>query len=113
MKKIEAIIKPFKLGDVKNALLHIGVHGLTVYDVNGFGKQRGHVELGQRMDLSADFVPKIKLDLWITDDQEEKVVAVLLDAANTGEVGDGKIFVSSVGNAFRIRTREQGEQALK
>jgi len=112
MKKIEAIIKPFKLDDVKNALGEIGVEGMTVSEVRGFGRQRGHTEMYRGAEYVVEFHPKIKIELMVTDDQAEKVTRALCDAAGTGTIGDGKIFVYPAVDAIRIRTGERGDAAL-
>jgi len=112
MKKIEAIIKPFKLDDVKNALGEIGVEGMTVSEVRGFGRQRGHTEMYRGAEYVVEFHPKVKIELVVTDDQAEKVTRAVCDAAGTNKIGDGKIFVFSVVDAIRIRTGERGDAAL-
>jgi nitrogen regulatory protein P-II 1 len=112
MKKIEAIIKPFKLDDIKQALGEIGVEGMTVSEVRGFGRQKGHSELYRGAEYVVEFHPKVKLELLVTDDQEEKVTRALCDSAGTGKLGDGKIFVFPVEDIIRIRTGERGEAAL-
>jgi nitrogen regulatory protein P-II 1 len=112
MKKIEAIIKPFKLEEVKDALREAGVEGLTVTEVKGFGRQKGHTEIYRGAEYTVDFLPKIKLDVVVTDELVEKVVAAILGAAKTGKIGDGKIFVSTIEEAIRIRTEERGEHAV-
>jgi nitrogen regulatory protein P-II 1 len=112
MKKIEAIIKPFKLDDVKDALAEIGVHGLTAVEVKGFGRQRGHTELYKGAEYMVDFLPKVKLELVVDDDQVAKVVETIERAARSGKIGDGKIFVLPVDEAVRIRTGERGIDAL-
>ena len=112
MKKIEAIIKPFKLDDAKEALSGIGIQGLTVSEVKGFGRQKGHTELYRGAEYVVDFLPKIKLEIVVPDDMEEKVTNVLLESCQTGRIGDGKIFVSNVEQAMRIRTGESGEAAV-
>jgi nitrogen regulatory protein PII len=112
MKKIEAIIKPFKLDDVKSALSEIGVQGMTVTEVKGFGRQKGHTEVYRGAEYVVDFLPKVKLEIVVGDPQADEVVVAITAAAATGKIGDGKIFVSSVGRAVRIRTGEQGEEAL-
>lgn len=112
MKKVEAIIKPFKLDDVKQALSEIGVQGLTVSEVKGFGRQKGHTEVYRGAEYVVDFLPKVKLEVVVTDDQVEPVVSAITGAAATGKIGDGKIFVLPLGQAIRIRTGEQDEQAL-
>jgi nitrogen regulatory protein P-II 1 len=112
MKKIEAIIKPFKLEEVKDALREAGVEGLTVTEVKGFGRQKGHTEIYRGAEYTVDFLPKIKLDVVVTDELVDKVVAAILGAAKTGKIGDGKIFVSTIEEAIRIRTEERGEHAV-
>ena len=112
MKKIEAIIKPFKLDDVKEALSAIGVDGLTVTEVKGFGRQKGHTELYRGAEYVVDFLPKIKLEIVVTADLVEKVIESIVSAANTGKIGDGKIFVLPLEEAVRIRTGERGEAAV-
>ncbi len=112
MKKIEAIIKPFKLDDAKEALSNIGVQGMTVSEVKGFGRQKGHTELYRGAEYVVDFLPKIKLEVVVPDDVEEKVTNALLEACRTGRIGDGKIFVSTVSEAVRIRTGDKGDTAL-
>jgi len=112
MKKIEAIIKPFKLNDVKEALNGIGILGMTVLEVKGFGRQKGHTEIYRGSEYTVDFLPKIKIETVLPDDQVEAAVEAILKAAKTGKIGDGKVFVSSVDNAWRIRTSEQGDGAV-
>lgn len=112
MKKIEAIIKPFKLDDVREALSEIGVTGMTVTEVKGFGRQKGHTELYRGAEYVVDFLPKVKLDIVVADDLAERCVEVIVAAANSGKIGDGKIFVTPVEQAIRIRTGESGEDAL-
>lgn len=112
MKKIEAYIKPFKLDDVKSALMEIGVQGLSVSEVRGFGRQKGHTELYRGSEYRVDFIPKSKLELVVRDEIAEQVIEVIIKVARTGQVGDGKIFVSSVEDAIRIRTGESGETVL-
>lgn len=112
MKKIEAIIKPFKLDDVKEALGAIGVEGLTVTEVKGFGRQNGHTELYRGAEYVVDFLPKIKLEIVIEDDQAQPVIDAIIGAANTGKIGDGKIFVLPLEEAVRIRTGERGGAAV-
>ena len=112
MKKIEAIIKPFKLDDVKEALGAIGVEGLTVTEVKGFGRQKGHTELYRGAEYVVDFLPKIKLEVVIEDDQAQPVIDAIIGAANTGKIGDGKIFVTALADVVRIRTGERGEDAV-
>jgi nitrogen regulatory protein P-II 1 len=112
MKKIEAVIKPFKLDEVKEALHEIGVQGMTVTEVKGFGRQKGHTELYRGAEYVVDFLPKIKLEVVISDDLVDKVVEAIAGAANTGRIGDGKIFVLPIEQAVRIRTGERGDEAL-
>jgi len=112
MKKVEAIIKPFKLDDVKEALGKIGVEGLTVTEVKGFGRQKGHTELYRGAEYVVDFLPKIKLEIVVAADQVDKVVDAIVGAANTGKIGDGKIFVLPLEEAVRIRTGERGAAAV-
>jgi nitrogen regulatory protein PII len=112
MKKIEAIIKPFKLDDVKEALSNVGVQGMTVSEVKGFGRQKGHTEIYRGSEYTVDFLPKIKIELVLADGQISEAVDAIVKAAKTGKVGDGKIFVSAVDEAIRIRTEEKGEQAV-
>lgn len=112
MKKIEAIIKPFKLDEAKEALSEIGVQGLTVSEVKGFGRQKGHTELYRGAEYVVDFLPKMKLEIVIEDELAEKVVMKLQESCHTGRIGDGKIFVLPVGDAMRIRTGERGEGAI-
>ena len=112
MKKIEAVIKPFKLDEVKEALHEIGVQGMTVSEVKGFGRQKGHTELYRGAEYVVDFLPKIKLEIAISDDLVDKVVEAIAGAANTGRIGDGKIFVLQIEQAVRIRTGERGDEAL-
>jgi len=112
MKKIEAIIRHFKLEDVKNALTEEGVMGMTVCEVRGFGRQKGHVEMYRGTEYAVDFVPKVKLEIVVSDDQLQKTVSTIMRAAQTGQIGDGKIFVSDLANAIRIRTGEIGDDAV-
>lgn len=112
MKKIEAIIKPFKLDEVKEALQSVGIVGMTVGEVKGFGRQKGHTELYRGAEYTVDFLPKLKLELIIADDQVEETIDVISGAAKTGKIGDGKIFVTSVEHAVRIRTGETGDAAI-
>ena len=112
MKRIEAIIKPFKLDAVRDALARVGLRGMTVTEVRGFGRQKGHTELYRGSEYQIDLLPKVKIELVVPDDQVEETVETLLEAAHTGEIGDGKIFVTAVEDAVRIRTRERGEAAL-
>ena len=112
MKKIEAIIKPFKLEDVKEALAGLGVEGMTVSEVKGFGRQKGHTEIYRGSEYTVDFLPKIKIELVIGAAQADAAVAAIVKAAKTGKIGDGKVFVSPVENAIRIRTDETGANAI-
>ena len=112
MKKIEAIIKPFKIEEVKDALSEIGIEGMTVTEVKGFGRQKGHTEIYRGSDYTVDFLPKIKLEVVVADDLVEAAIKAISDSAKTGKIGDGKIFVLSVENAIRIRTGETGNQAV-
>jgi len=112
MKKIEAIIKPFKLEEVKDALAEIGVEGMTVSEVKGFGRQKGHTEIYRGSEYTVDFLPKIKIDLVVSDAHLEAAVAAIVKTAKTGKIGDGKVFVSPVEQAVRIRTEEKGESAV-
>jgi nitrogen regulatory protein P-II 1 len=112
MKKIKAIIKPFKLEEVKKALNEIGVNGMTVCDVKGFGRQRGHKEIFRGAEYQVDFVPKIQIDVVVDDDLSVKVIDIIKDKAKTGKIGDGKIFISSLEEAIRIRTGETGLNAI-
>ncbi len=112
MKKIEAIIKPFKLEDVKDALAEIGVEGMTVSEVKGFGRQKGHTEIYRGSEYTVDFLPKIKIDVVVTDSQVDPAVGAIIKAAKTGKIGDGKVFVSAIENAIRIRTEETGDEAV-
>ncbi|MBM4385108.1 MAG: P-II family nitrogen regulator [Deltaproteobacteria bacterium] len=112
MKKIEAVIKPFKLDEVKEALHEIGVQGMTVTEVKGFGRQKGHTELYRGAEYVVDFLPKVKLEIAVSDDMADKVVEAIAGAANTGRIGDGKIFVMPIEQAVRIRTNERGDEAL-
>jgi nitrogen regulatory protein P-II 1 len=112
MKKIEAIIKPFKLEEVKDALAEVGVEGMTVSEVKGFGRQKGHTEIYRGSEYTVDFLPKIKIDVVVSETLVETATAAILKAAKTGKIGDGKIFVSPVEDAIRIRTEEKGEKAV-
>ena len=112
MKKIEAVIKPFKLEEVKDALTEIGIQGLTVSEVKGFGRQKGHTELYRGAEYVVDFIPKIKIEVVVPDDIAEKVVEAIVNAARTGRIGDGKVFIIPVEDATRIRTGERGENAI-
>ena len=112
MKKIKAIIKPFKLDDVREALSEIGINGMTVTEVKGFGRQKGHTELYRGAEYVVDFLPKIKMEIVVSSDQVDETVNTIVEAAKTGKIGDGKIFVSDVSHAIRIRTGETGPDAL-
>ena len=112
MKKVEAIIKPFKLDEVKEALQEIGVQGLSVLEAKGFGRQKGHTELYRGAEYVVDFLPKMKIEVVVDDDMLDQVTEAIVNAAKTGKIGDGKIFVSSVEQAIRIRTGEEGPEAL-
>jgi len=112
MKKIEAIIKPFKLNDVKEALNGIGIMGMTVMEVKGFGRQKGHTEIYRGSEYTIDFLPKIKIETVLPEALVESAVEAILKAAKTGKIGDGKVFVSTIDDAWRIRTSEQGESAV-
>ncbi|MEO6034239.1 MAG: P-II family nitrogen regulator [Verrucomicrobiota bacterium] len=112
MKKIEAVIKPFKLEEVKDALSDVGIEGMTVIEVKGFGRQKGHTEIYRGSEYTVDFLPKIKVEVVLADNQVEAAVAAILKSAKTGKIGDGKIFVSPVEQSIRIRTEEKGEQAV-
>ena len=112
MKKIEAIIKPFKLDEVKDKLHDLGIQGITVTEVKGFGRQKGHTELYRGAEYVVDFLPKIKMEIVITDSLVEDVINAIVKAAQTGRIGDGKIFVTTIEEAVRIRTGERGEEAV-
>jgi nitrogen regulatory protein PII len=112
MKKIEAIIKPFKLEEVKEALAGLGIQGMTVIEVKGFGRQKGHTEIYRGSEYTVDFLPKIKIEVIIPASLEESAVDAIIKAARTGKIGDGKVFVSTVDNTIRIRTGETGEKAI-
>ena len=112
MKKVEAIIKPFKLDEVKDALHEIGIQGITVTEAKGFGRQKGHTELYRGAEYVVDFLPKVKIELIIEDEMVEKAVEAIRSSAQTGRIGDGKIFVSSIEDAIRIRTGERGDAAV-
>ncbi len=112
MKMVVAIIKPFKLDDVRSALAEVGIQGITVTEVKGFGRQKGHTELYRGAEYVVDFLPKVKLELAVDDDQVDRVVEAIIEAARTGKIGDGKIFVADLGQAVRIRTGEAGSRAL-
>ena len=112
MKKIEAIVKPFKMEDVKDALAEIGVEGMTVSEVKGFGRQKGHTEIYRGSEYTVDFLPKVKFEIVLTDDRAQRAVEVISRAARTGKIGDGKVFLSQVEQAIRIRTDERGADAI-
>jgi nitrogen regulatory protein PII len=112
MKKVEAIIKPFKLEDVKEALAEVGVQGMTVVEVKGFGRQKGHTEIYRGSEYTVDFLPKVKVEVVVEEDRCDAVVDAIVKAANTGKIGDGKVFVSAVSEAIRIRTGERGREAV-
>jgi nitrogen regulatory protein P-II 1 len=112
MKKIEAIIKPFKLEEVKDSLAEIGIEGMTITEVKGFGRQKGHTEIYRGSEYTVDFLPKIKIELVIADGKLDAAVSAIIKAAKTGKIGDGKVFVSTISDAVRIRTEERGEQAV-
>jgi nitrogen regulatory protein PII len=112
MKKVEAIIKPFKLDDVKAALTEIGISGMTVSEVKGFGRQKGHTEVYRGAEYTVDFLPKVKMELVILDNKLEDVISAITKAASTGKIGDGKIFVTDIEESIRIRTGEKGDDAL-
>lgn len=112
MKKIEAIIKPFKLDEVKEALQEVGIQGLSVIEAKGFGRQKGHTELYRGAEYVVDFLPKVKIEVVLADEQVDAAVEAIINAAKTGKIGDGKIFISHVEQAIRIRTGEEGNDAL-
>ena len=112
MKKVEAIIKPFKLDDVKEALNEIGIRGMTVSEVKGYGRQKGHKEIYRGAEYVVDFIPKIKIEIVVDDERADQVVQKIREAANTNKIGDGKIFIISVENVVRVRTGEEGENAI-
>jgi len=112
MKKIEAIIKPFKLEEVKDALAEVGIEGMTVTEVKGFGRQKGHTEIYRGSEYTVDFLPKIKLEAVVADNRVDAAVSAIIKAAKTGKIGDGKVFVSTVEQVVRIRTEEKGEAAV-
>ena len=112
MKKIEAIIKPFKLEEVKDALSEIGIEGMTVTEVKGFGRQKGHTEIYRGSEYTVDFLPKIKIELVITDAQVDAATGAIIKAAKTGKIGDGKIFLMNIEDSVRIRTEEKGDKAI-
>ncbi len=112
MKKIEAIVKPFKLEEIKDALGEVGITGMTVSEVKGFGRQKGHTEIYRGSEYTVDFLPKIKIELVLPDDQTANAVATIVKTAKTGKIGDGKVFVSNIEDAIRIRTEEKGDLAV-
>jgi nitrogen regulatory protein P-II 1 len=112
MKMVEAIVKPFKLDEVKEALTKAGIQGMTVEEVKGFGRQKGHTELYRGAEYSVDFLPKVKIEILVPDDKAATVVQIISDSAKTGKIGDGKIFVTPVEEVIRIRTGEKGEDAI-
>jgi nitrogen regulatory protein P-II 1 len=112
MKKVEAIVKPFKVDEVREALMELGASGLTVTEVKGFGRQKGHTELYRGAEYTVDFLPKIKIEVILTDNMVDKAIDVIIKAARTGKIGDGKIFVTDVGRVVRIRTGETDEEAV-
>ena len=112
MKKIEAVVKPFKLDEVKNALNEIGVQGMTVVEAKGFGRQKGHTELYRGLEYVVDFLPKVKIEILASDDLAERIVETIVNSARTGRIGDGKIFVTDLVEVVRIRTGERGEEAI-
>jgi nitrogen regulatory protein P-II 1 len=112
MKKIEAIIKPFRLDEVKSALQELGIEGMTVTEVKGFGRQKGHTEIYRGTEYTVDFLPKVKIEVVIPDERTDAAVAAIVKAAKTGKIGDGKIFVSKIEEAIRIRTEERGDHAV-
>ena len=112
MKKIEAVIKPFKLEEVKDALAEVGIEGMTVAEVKGFGRQKGHTEIYRGSEYTVDFLPKIKIEVVVADDAADGVVDASVEAANTGRIGDGKIFILPLAEAIRIRTGERGSEAV-
>lgn len=112
MKKVEAIVRHFKLEDVKNALTEQGIHGMTVSEVRGFGRQKGHTEIYRGTEYAIDFVPKVKIEVVCTEDNLQLVIDTILQTAQTGQIGDGKIFVTNLEDSVRIRTGERGEDAL-
>jgi nitrogen regulatory protein PII len=112
MKKIEAIVKPFKMEDVKEALTEIGIEGMTVSEVKGFGRQKGHTEIYRGSEYTVDFLPKVKFEIVVSDDRVQRTVETIVRTARTGKIGDGKVFVISIDEAIRIRTEERGEAAV-
>jgi nitrogen regulatory protein P-II 2 len=112
MKLITAVVKPFRLDDVRNAIAEVGVQGMTVTEVKGFGRQRGHTELYRGAEYVVDFLPKVKVEVAVTDEQADRVIEAIIEAAKTGKVGDGKIFVTDLEQVYRIRTGETGDEAI-
>lgn len=112
MKKLEAIIKPFKLDEVKEALHEVGIQGITVLEAKGFGRQKGHTELYRGAEYMVDFLPKVKIEVVVMEQMADKVIEAIQSAAQTGRIGDGKIFISTIDEAIRIRTGEKGEEAI-
>ena len=112
MKKIEAIIKPFKMEDVKDALSEMGIEGMTVSEVKGFGRQKGHTEIYRGSEYTVDFLPKVKFEIIVTDERVQRAVDAIVKAAKTGKIGDGKVFILPIEEAIRIRTEERGETAI-
>ena len=112
MKIVSAIVKPFKLDDVRSALSDIGIHGMTVYEVKGFGRQKGHTELYRGAEYVVDYIPKVKIEVAVDDDMVDRVIEAVIDSAKTGKIGDGKIFVTNLETVVRIRTGESGSSAL-
>ncbi len=112
MKKIEAIIRPFKVDDVREALAEIGIKGMTIIEVKGYGRQKGHTELYRGSEYQIDFLPKVKIEIVVKDSLLDKVVSAIINASKTGQVGDGKIFISTIDEVIRVRTEESGEAAL-
>jgi nitrogen regulatory protein P-II 1 len=112
MKKIEAIIKPFKLEEVKDSLGEIGLEGMTVTEVKGFGRQKGHTEIYRGSEYTVDFLPKVKLEVVLSDDRASAAISAIMKAAKTGKIGDGKIFITNIEDSIRIRTEEKGEKAI-
>ncbi len=112
MKKIEAIIKPFKMEDVKEALAEIGIEGMTVSEVKGFGRQKGHTEIYRGSEYTVDFLPKVKFEIVVADDRVQRAVDAIVQSAKTGKIGDGKVFILPIEDAIRIRTEERGDSAI-
>ena len=112
MKLVTAIVKPFRLDDVRNALAEVGIQGMTVSEVKGFGRQRGHTELYRGAEYVVDFLPKAKIEIAVSDDMVERTVETIIESARTGKIGDGKVFVTDIGQVYRIRTGETGDGAL-